>query len=331
MLGGQNQEIRGPKRFRRGIQNVSGVRSKFGTYWIGVPGEIRGYEKAHKLFGKLPWADLFQWTIKQAREGIKVPRIQGCYIQKISENDSVRKAFIDEKRNLLKTGDIIKFEKLADTLETIANVGAEAFYSGRIAEDLVRDVQEAGGKLTLEDLASYKVKVTDAWNISIGDYQMYIPPPPSGGVLLCLVLNIMKEFKKELKNSTNTTLFYQRYREALKFANELRNFTMDPDCGNCNLENAKKILDSSYAKDIWRNITYKKEPKNQMKYEGGSGTTHLSVLDESGIAVSVTSSINAFFGSRVYSQNTGIILNNQLKDFCNITQKISPGVLSTHL
>ncbi|XP_038139266.1 glutathione hydrolase 5 proenzyme-like [Cyprinodon tularosa] len=304
--------------------------NKNGMYWIGVPGEIRGYEKAHKLFGKLPWADLFQWTIKRAREGIKVPRIQGCYIQKISENDSVRKAFTDEKGNLLKTGDIIKFEKLADTLETIADDGAEAFYSGRIAEDLVRDVQEAGGVLTLEDLASYKVKVTDAWNIFIGDYQMYIPPPPSGGVLLGIVLNIMKGCSW-IQTSDLWILSMYKMKCSIK-----KMFETGECCVLVTYTNiyprvhhvgrdAKKILDSSFAKEIWRKIKSNEGPKSQTKYEGGSGTTHLSVLDESGIAVSVTSSINAFFGSRVYSRNTGIILNNQLKDFCNITQNISPG------
>lgn len=136
----------------------------------------------HRRYGKLPWADLFQPTIKLAREGFPIPPVQGLFISFIDQKQTpplwyeihyetqgalkyerhrlthltlLRKAFTDEKGNLLKTGDIIKFEKLADTLETIANVGAEAFYSGRIAEDLVRDVQEAGIVRTLSSMSAW--------------------------------------------------------------------------------------------------------------------------------------------------------------------------------
>lgn len=165
-----------------------------GPQWIGVPGEIRGYEQAHRLYGKLPWANLFQPTIKLAREGFPIPQVQGRYIPMIDTNNtqSLRKLYSDKNGNLLKTGDIVKFKKLADTLEKIANDGADAFYTGKIAEDLIRDIQEAGGTLTVKDLASYSVTVTDAWVVPLGEYQMYIPPPPAGGIILSLILNIMK-------------------------------------------------------------------------------------------------------------------------------------------
>ncbi|CAI5651123.1 unnamed protein product [Oreochromis niloticus] len=159
--------------------------------WIGVPGEIRGYEAAHRLYGKLPWADLFQPAIKLAREGFPIPYYQGQHIPRIG-NTSLRELYLDKNGNLLKTGDIVKFEKLADTLETIANEGPDVFYNGTIAKNLISDIQKAGGKLTLEDLASYEAKVTDAWNISLGEYRMYFPPPPSGGAILSFILNIMK-------------------------------------------------------------------------------------------------------------------------------------------
>ncbi|XP_015250585.1 PREDICTED: gamma-glutamyltransferase 5-like [Cyprinodon variegatus] len=301
-----------------------------GSKWIGVPGEIRGYELVHRRYGKLPWAELFQPTIKLAREGFPIPPVQGLFISFIDQKQTppLWKAFTDEKGNLLKTGDIVKFEKLADTLETIANVGAEAFYSGRIAEDLVRDVQEAGGVLTLEDLASYKVKVTDAWVVPMGDYQMYIPPPPSGGALLSLVLNIMKGYHMDSapQSADQKTRFYHRYVEAFKFANGLKKHIGDPNF--ISNKTAMKMIEADFADHIRTlissNRTHDPQYYSLTPYLDSLGTTHLSVLAEDGSAVAVTSTINHIFGSKVYSSRTGIVLNNELSDFCKRTDEIFP-------
>uniref|UniRef100_A0A8C5DAT9 Glutathione hydrolase 5 proenzyme-like n=1 Tax=Gouania willdenowi TaxID=441366 RepID=A0A8C5DAT9_GOUWI len=292
-----------------------------GSKWIGVPGELRGYEMAHRLYGKLPWATLFQPTIQLAREGIPIPPVQGRYISHTNTNETLalRRLFSDTDGNLLKTGDVIRFEKLADTLEEIANHGAEAFYSGRIAEDLIRDIKEAGGP-TLQDLSSYKVSVTD----------MYIPPPPAGGVLLSLVLNIMKGDyyldSSSLKKEQNT-LFYHRYIEALKFANGLKKHIRDPEFSAKDM--GKKFSQDSFASKIRSlistNRTHNAQYYNITPYVDSIGTTHVSVLAEDGSAVSVTSTINHIFGSKVLSERTGVILNNELYDFCGKVDRIFPG------
>ncbi|KAM9360703.1 glutathione hydrolase 5 proenzyme-like [Symphorus nematophorus] len=290
--------------------------------WIGVPGEIRGYAEAHRLYGKLPWSDLFQPTIKLARDGFPIPEIQGQYIAthvNTSRSQALRKLFSDTDGNLLKTGDIVKFEKLADTLETIANNGPEAFYSGRIAEDLIRDIQEAGGTLTMQDLAEYNVAVTDAWAVPFEEYQMYIPPPPAGGVVLSLILNIMKGYHLN-PEAEKDNLTYHHYVEAFKFANGYRKLIRDlkirPEA-----EMAKNFTSDSFADHIRSLITDSKthgpEYYNIKSSLDSVGTTHVSVLAEDGSAVSVTSSINDIFGSMVLSPSTGVILNNQLADFCN--------------
>ncbi|KAL3976217.1 neuromedin U receptor 1 [Sarotherodon galilaeus] len=296
--------------------------------WIGVPGEIRGYEAAHRLYGKLPWADLFQPTIKLAREGFPIPYYQGQHIPRIN-NTSIRELYLDKNGNLLKTGDIVKFEKLADTLETIANEGPDAFYNGTIAKNLISDIEKAGGKLTMQDLASYEANVTDAWNISLRDYKMYFPPPPAGGAILSLILNIMKGY--EMKSEPNTTdekiLFYHRYIEALKFANGLKKDIRDPKFSSDKM--AKNLTEDSFANHIRSLISSDKthDPQYYGKnsYLDSIGTTHVSVLAEDGSAVSVTSSINDEFGSNVLSSSTGIILNNQLNDFCGRADNIFHG------
>ncbi|XP_030593572.1 glutathione hydrolase 5 proenzyme-like isoform X2 [Archocentrus centrarchus] len=295
--------------------------------WIGVPGEIQGYAEAHRRYGKLPWDILFEPTIRLAREGFPIPYIQGQHIPRIA-NTSLRKLYSDENGNLLKIGDIVKFEKLADTLEMIAKQGPDVFYNGSIAEDLIRDIQQAGGTHTLQDLASYKVTVTDAWTVPLGEYQMYFPPPPSGGAILSLVLNIMKGFKmnSEPKTADEKTLFYHRYIEALKFANGLKKYIRDPKFNSD--EKAKNITEDSFAgyiRSLITNETHDDEYYNLTPYVDSTGTTHVSVLAEDGSAVSVTSSINDIFGSKVFSPSTGIILNNQLSDFCVSPDSISPG------
>ncbi|KAK5871281.1 hypothetical protein PBY51_004171 [Eleginops maclovinus] len=303
-----------------------------GSSWIGVPGEIRGYEQAHKLYGKLPWASLFQPTIKLAREGFPIPVIQARYIPHINTNNTepLRKLFSDKNGNLLKAGDIVKFEKLADTLETIANEGADAFYNGKIAEDLIRDIQEAGGTLTAQDLASYKATVTDAYEITLGEYQMYFPPPPAGGIILSLILNIMKEYNltpATLEQKEEKTLAYHRIVEAFKFANVLKKHIRDPAFSS--EEIAKKFTEDSFAKHIRSlissNGTHDPQYYNITPYLDSMGTTHVSVLAKDGSAVSVTSTINHIFGSKVFSPRTGVIFNNELSDFCGRADKIFTG------
>ncbi|XP_075308124.1 glutathione hydrolase 5 proenzyme-like [Odontesthes bonariensis] len=302
-----------------------------GSQWIGVPGEIRGYEKAHRLYGKLPWASLFQPTIQLAREGFPIPPVLGLYIQNIdlSETQPLQKLFSDANGNLLKTGDIVKFEKLADTLEMIANHGADIFYTGRIAEDLIRDIQEQGFALTLQDLASYKVTVTDAWVVPLGEYQMYIPPPPAGGILLSLILNIMKGYPLNSAPLTveQKTWFYHRYIEAFKISNGLKKDIRNPQCASEKM--AKKFTEDIFASHIRSlissNRTHDPRCYDISPYVDSLGTTHVSVLAEDGSAASVTSTINRVFGSMFVSPSTGVILNNQLLDFCGRVERIFPG------
>ncbi|XP_061907682.1 gamma-glutamyltransferase 5a isoform X2 [Entelurus aequoreus] len=302
-----------------------------GCLWTGIPGEIRGYEEAHRLYGKLPWSSLFQPSIQLARQGIPISQILGEYIPMSDSNESqpLRELFSDQNGNLLQTGDVVKYETLADTLATIADLGADAFYTGKIAEDLIRDIQEAGGSLTLRDMASYRAVVSDAWNITLGEYQMYMPPPPAGGIPLSLVLNIMKGYDPNPASlrGEQKTLFYHRYVEALKFANGLKRHIRDPQFSSGELP--KKFTEESFANHIRSLITddrtHEAQYYNITPYLDGVGTTHVSVLAQDGSAVSVTSSINHIFGAKIFSPTTGVILNNQLSDFCGKVDRFYAG------
>ncbi|XP_036434073.1 glutathione hydrolase 5 proenzyme-like [Colossoma macropomum] len=230
---------------------------------------------------------------------------------------------------MLMEGDTVKYEKLADTLEKIAERGAEEFYTGETARDLISDIQEAGGTLTLEDLRSVEVTESEAWNVSLGNYTMYFPPPPSGGALVSFILNVMEGYKPTPASleRKERVLTYHRYIEACKFAKGLRKFMRDPRFND--ITDAYKIIQKEFADDIRKKIT--DDRTHDPEYYSVTppvdtlGTTHISVLDKDGMAVSVTSSINFIFGSGVYSAKTGIILNNMLTDFCKQIDKVQAG------
>uniref|UniRef100_A0A8C2ZYX6 Gamma-glutamyltransferase 5 n=1 Tax=Cyclopterus lumpus TaxID=8103 RepID=A0A8C2ZYX6_CYCLU len=278
------------------------------SQWIGVPGELRGYEAVHKQYGKLPWAKLFEPTIKLAGEGIPLA-LKNYHWSLHSENKTV-----------LSTGDILKFPKLAETMKTIAEQGADAFYTGKIGQDLIRDVEAAGGTLKREDLKSFQVRVEDAWTVPVGDTKMHFPPPPAGGPLLAFLLSLMKGFCVNCSLDGDQKIqTYHHFIEAAKFTNGQKKSITDPLFND--KKSADHLIDPSFINQI-RDMIFSNRTHDNSYYNNAKpsrdhvGTTHVSVLDQDGLAVSATSTINQLFGGGIYSPRTGIILNNELSDFC---------------
>ncbi|XP_035464330.2 glutathione hydrolase 5 proenzyme-like [Scophthalmus maximus] len=307
-----------------------------GSQWIGVPGELRGYEAVHKHYGKLPWAKLFEPTIRLAREGIPLTDYLGKLLQfplvkTLVESSSLcsHQVFCNKNKTVLRTGDILKFPKLAETMETIAEQGADAFYTGKIGHDLIQDIQAAGGTLKMEDLRSFKVRVEDAWTVPLGNHQMHLPPPPAGGALLAFILRLMKEFSltpNSLEGDKKIQM-YHHYIETLKFANGQKRSIKDYDLTN--QKSAGHLIEPSFINRIKEmissNHTHDNSYYNLKPSSDHVGTTHVSVLDEDGLAVSATSTINQLFGGTNYSPQTGIILNNELADFCGRADTVRAG------
>uniref|UniRef100_A0A8C1UEA1 Gamma-glutamyltransferase 5a n=1 Tax=Cyprinus carpio TaxID=7962 RepID=A0A8C1UEA1_CYPCA len=318
-----------PKAFKTNLLAMcpTTIQPMEGAHWIGVPGEIRGYELAHKLYGRLPWASLFEPTIKMARQGVPIPYVLSRFLQLLSKEkpeSPLRQLFQNKEGELLKEGDIVRFEKLADTLEIIAEQGANALYIGDIGKSLVSDIQSAGGTISLEDLKSFKASELGAWEVALGEYEMHFPPPPAGGSTLSFILNTMLGFnlKSASLERDEKVLTFQRYVETCKFANGLKKFMKDPNF-------ASQTVGFHFADKVRAKIspdhTYDASYYNVTPYLDSHGTTHVSVLAEDGMAVSVTSTINHIFGSRIFSPKTGILLNNELADFCGKTDQIHAG------
>ncbi|XP_030624124.1 glutathione hydrolase 5 proenzyme-like [Chanos chanos] len=307
-----------------------------GPQWIGVPGELRGYERAHKLYGKLPWATLFEPTIRLAREGFPMPPYLGKLlshklIRQLVQNTSLCEIFCSKNKTVLGIGDTLRFPKLADTMETIAQEGPDAFYTGKIAQDLVQDVHDAGGTLSSEDLHLYKVRESEAWEVPLGEHTLYIPPPPSGGALLSFILKVMQGYHLSPASGEGEQriLTLHRYIETLKFANGLKRAVRDPDFNSENLPRMMEMKQSRFTERI-RSLIKDDSTQSDSYYNltastDHTGTTHVSVLAQDGSAVSATSTINQIFGSAVYSRRTGIILNNELVDFCGRAEVLKAG------
>ncbi|XP_051766415.1 glutathione hydrolase 5 proenzyme [Ctenopharyngodon idella] len=305
-----------------------------GSHWIGVPGEIRGYERAHQLYGKLPWAKLFEPSIKLAREGFPMPVYLSHFLQQnftktLIQVSELCKLFCHENKTVFGPGDILKFPRLAETMETIAKEGADAFYTGKIAKDLIQDVQARSGTLSLDDLSTFKVRESDALTVQLGEYKMYFPPPPAGGAILSFILKLMHGFglSPASNKGYQKTLTLHRYLEALKFANGQKHNLKDPLFSS--RDDMTYITDEKFIKRIRALITdgftHEASYYNITPSVDRFGTTHVSVMAADGTAVSVTSTINHLFGSAVYSPKTGIILNNELADFCGQKDSIKPG------
>ncbi|XP_066506443.1 glutathione hydrolase 5 proenzyme isoform X3 [Hoplias malabaricus] len=304
-----------------------------GPEWIGVPGELRGYARAHALYGKLKWSRLFEPNIKLARDGFPLPPYLANFLKypeitNLVQNSSLCELFCDKNKRVLTVNDTLKFPKLATTLETIGREGAEAFYTGHIAKDLINDVKEAGGTLSLEDLRSFKVREDDAQSIRVREYDMFLPPLPAGGVLVSLILNIMQGFGLSPASSQgeNRALTLHRYIEAVKFTNGQKGNIKDPEFHRHNVEFLTKMDFIDHLRKMIKNDATLPPSSYNITASGDRfGTTHISAIDQYGSAVSVTSTINHIFGSAVYSPNTGIILNNELADFCGRAGSFTAG------
>ncbi|XP_032425492.1 glutathione hydrolase 5 proenzyme isoform X2 [Xiphophorus hellerii] len=307
-----------------------------GSQWIGVPGELLGYDALHREYGKLSWAKLFEPTIKLAREGIPMPPYLARFmshelLKPHVETSSLCEVFCNKNKTILRMGDTMQFSKLAETLEIIAKEGVKAFYTGRIGLDLIQDIKDAGGTLTVDDLKSYRVRVGSPWTVSLGNHKMHIAPPPAGGALLAFILRIMKGFSltpDSLVGEKKKIQMYHRYIEAAKFANGQKRNIRDPVYSSSKM--ADHLIDPSFIDRIARLISSNRTHdnsyyRNHKPLLDNFGTTHVSVMDADGLAVSATSTINQLFGGAVYSKRTGIILNNELVDFCGRVDSIQGG------
>jgi gamma-glutamyltranspeptidase/glutathione hydrolase len=298
---------------------------------VGVPGTVRLLEKAHKNWGKLPWKDVIQPAVRLAENGFSIsPRLNGLLTQeKYLQNDPVARAYFYEADGTPKqVGTILKNPAFAETLRTIGEKGADAFYSGEVAQDIVATVTGHAtnpGDMTLDDLKTYTVEERPA---ICGSYRTYkicgMGPPSSGQVAVQQILSTLETQDMSTLKPGPEAAHWMAEAGRLAFADRAL-YIGDPAFVNVPV---KGLTDPGYLKsraalvDPNRSMGKAKpgDPPFQKTFRWGPsdgiefGTSHMSIVDRNGNAVSMTTTIEDGFGARLMTKS-GFLLNNELTDF----------------
>jgi gamma-glutamyltranspeptidase/glutathione hydrolase len=300
------------------IKNMSLV----GARAAGVPGTVMGLWEAHRKFGKLPWAELLTPAIGYAQNGFTVAEKQYMYGEEALELFKGTTNFTDYFGNL-KTGATLRQPELAKTLERIANKGAQEFYQGQTADLLVAQMQQDKGLITKDDLAGYKAVWRTPLHVNWQGNTLYTAPlPSSGGVALAQLIGIKEQRAEDFKGvPLNSARYIHLLAEIEKrvFADRA-DYLGDPDF---NKVPVKELINESYlakrAQEI--NPTAISPTANVKPGLESHQTTHFSIVDKHGNAVSNTYTLNWDYGSGVVVKGAGFLLNDEMDDFSS-----KPGV-----
>ena len=285
-----------------------------------VPGTVYGLLEAHEKFGVLPLREVLQPVIDQAKEGIIVSYDLHNAIrstdQLMQDLESKKIYFKDNKP--LPIGSVMKRPDLAKTFEAIAKQGKKGFYEGWVAEKIFSSMNKNGGFIDKNDLKQYSSKFRDPIGVNYRGYTIYTQGPPSGGGITFLTaLNILNFYNLE-KYKKDSSLTYHLLAEALRRGHNNRSHHVgDPDYYEVPVED---LLSKERSKILAKSISFDNASKatSIQKYnhlDESKDTTHFSVIDKQGNAVSNTYTLGYSFGSGVTIPGTGILMNNQMRNF----------------
>ena len=299
--------------------NVIPGKSSFGVHSVGIPGSIAGIFEVYNKFGSLPFKELIQPSIDLARNGFKVTAKQARSLngtRKRFEKANNYKILFDKE---WKEGDLLQQEELAQTLERIRDNGQDGFYKGKTAQLFVDYVKELGGIISLEDLAKYKA----IWRTPIeftykGHKIISMTLPASGGICLAQILKSIEPYDLS-KIKHNSSEYVQLLTEAERRSYADRaNYLGDIDFVDVPIDS---LIADAYVKKRMSTFSWDKATKSEdvshgkiLGYESDQ-TTHYSIIDQFGNAVSVTTTLNTGYGSKVLVKGAGFFLNNEMDDF----------------
>ena len=290
-----------------------------GALASGVPGTIAGIFEAQAKFGKLSPKQILQPVIDLANQGFVVTKGQAQSLK------SQREAFIKINGpqtffgQEIQAGDTLKIPILAKTLQRIADKGKEEFYTGTTGKQLVSHLKKMGGIITKKDLAQYRAVWRDPIVFNYKDLRIIsMAPPSSGGITLAQILKMLEPYPLQ-DLGHHTPEYIQVVVEAERRAYADRNFYLgDPDFVKIPVN---QLLDSTYLKSRMNNFSFELASKSseisrgEILFSESMETTHYSIVDAEGNAVSVTTTLNGGYGSKVYLDELGFFMNNEMDDF----------------
>jgi gamma-glutamyltranspeptidase/glutathione hydrolase len=296
---------------------------RFGHLVNAVPGSVAGLLKAHKDHGSLPLDDLLKPAISLAKDGFEVTHDLNYVLEWGKEsmlaNQASKDKFYDLNEAPVQVRSILKQPNLAKTLFKISKKGSEIFYKGEIAKWISEESLSSGGLITMEDMASYKAKLREPIETSYRGYRVVtMPPAASGGLVLLQTLNILENFdlKESGHNSAKTVhLLSESMQRA--YADRAA-YHGDPDYYEVPIQ---QMLNREYSRDLADQISESRTPNGQIfagdlrKYDESPDTTHFSIIDSKGNAVSNTYTLGSSFGSGVTIEKGGFLMNNQMRNF----------------
>lgn len=307
--------------------NVISGLSTDGYLAIAVPRTVKGFEQALSLYGSMTRKQVMAPAIELAQKGFILQHgdvnILSSGTKKIAQQPNAATILLKNGTTPYQIGDRLVQSDLAHTLKLIAQQGPDAFYKEAITQEIAKASNAHGGILTKADFANYTVAETQPLRCSYRGYEVISAPPPGGGTILCEMLNILEGYPLG-KLGFHSVASLHPTLEAMLYAYADRNtYLGDPNFVN-NL--VGRLLSKEYAAQIRRKIpnnraTHPKQVYSSITSHKGSNTAHYSIQDREGNAVSVTYTINSYFGTGVIAGNSGFFLNNEMDDFTS-----KPGV-----
>lgn len=307
------------------VGNVIPGKSTLGATAVGVPGTVAGVIAVHEKFGSLSLKEIMAPVIELAIKGVVVTENQAKRLE------NYRDIFMEVNSDttffatIYKTGDTIKYPALANTLQKISDKGKDGFYKGEVAEKLASFIQAKGGYLTIEDLEKYEAKWRSPITFNYKDLKIIsMSPPSSGGFTINQIFKMMEPYDLS-SYGHNSVKSIQLFTEASRRAYADRNYFLgDPDFVEIPL---KELLSDQYLQERMQNFSFDKATKSSEVSHGevqiveSDQTTHYSIVDSFGNAIAATTTINGGYGSKLFSDELGFFLNNEMDDFSS-----KPGV-----
>ena len=304
--------------------NYDKKKAQFSLLSAGVPGSVAGFHHALMNYGTLSWEEVLKPAIRLAEEGFEIPHdlantlASKRYRARLSSNEAAAKVFYKEDKSLYKAGEILVQNDLANTLRQLSEFGPDAFYKGEIAKLIVKEMERNGGLITLEDLSNYQIAESKPLNGQYKDYKIVsMPPSSSGGTHLIQMLNMLEEFPiKEMGFGSAESIHIlaevmkRAYADRSKYLGDTDFYKVPSSLTS---KDYAKSLNAFISKD---KITPSDEISagNPFPYESPD-TTHFSVMDSFGNAVSNTYTLNFSYGSGMMIPGTGMLINNEMDDF----------------